>query len=103
MTNEQRKNLLNTVAEPESMVSSFWLEVEGKPYYRCRHRYTIIDELTGEVSRIDFDDDRFTVIGKRPLEERFIKQLDSRLIVETKLLLKKLWQQLRCIEKGTGQ
>ena len=99
MTKEQRKKLLETVADQESKIPGFWAEAD-EPYYRCDHRDIIIDDVTGEVSRVKFDEDGCRVISRRPTSERFVEQIDAKIIARSKRLIKNLQQQIKHIESN---
>ena len=87
MTNEQRVDLLNLVAESEG-IEDFWLDRYDE-HYRYLHNTTIINSDTGEVFRVALDE-YDNVINRYPLSGDILRRIDDALIHESRELIAKI-------------
>ena len=97
MTNEQRVDLLNLVAESEG-IEDFWLDRYDE-HYRYLHNTTIISSDTGEVFRVALDE-YDNVINRYPLSGDILRRIDDALIHESRELIAKI--QLK-LDEVTGR
>ena len=84
MTNDQRQLLLTHVANSLT-VESFWVD-RNDQHFRFRDQSMLIDNQTGEVFRVVYDEDDCGVIARTPANPRFVKTLDKYLLDESEQL-----------------
>ena len=91
MTNEQRVDLLNLVAESEG-IEDFWLD-RYDDHYRYRHNTMIINSVSGEVYRVTLDEYDL-IVNRYSLSDEVVRRIDDALIHESRSLVTQIQSKL---------